>query len=65
MCRHHVSTRGVHVVVSVGCVAIMGPQEEYIEMVLTCEGDYYDPNFHVHLEDFSKRLQNLIVTGEY
>jgi len=41
----------------------MGPQEDYIEMVLTCEGDFYDPNFHVHLEDFSNRLQDLITGG--
>ena len=43
----------------------MGPQEDYIEMVLTCEGDFYDPNFHVHLEDFSNRLQDLITGGNY
>ena len=41
----------------------MGPQEQdYIETVLTCEGDYYDPEFHTQLEDFSSRLQDLITT---
>ena len=41
----------------------MGPlEEDYIETVLTCEGDFYDPEFHTQLQDFSNRLQNLITT---
>ena len=41
----------------------MGPlDEDYIETVLTCEGDFYDPEFHTQLQDFSNRLQNLITT---
>lgn len=43
----------------------MGPQEDYIETVLTCEGDFYDPEFHQQLDRFSKRLQELITSGEY
>lgn len=42
----------------------MGPQEDYIETILTCKGDYYDPEFHVHLENFSQKLEQLIVDGE-
>ena len=45
-------------------VPTMGPQEDYIETVLTCEGDYYDPDFHNQLQDFSQRLQDLLVTGQ-
>ena len=41
----------------------MGPvEEDYIETVLTCEGDFYDPEFHTQLQSFSDRLQNLITT---
>ena len=41
----------------------MGPlEEDYIETVLTCEGDFYDPEFHTQLQDFSNRLQDLITT---
>ena len=43
----------------------MGPQEDYIETVLTCEGDFYDPEFHQQLHNFSKRLQELITSGTY
>ncbi|KAK2154522.1 hypothetical protein LSH36_266g01008 [Paralvinella palmiformis] len=42
----------------------MGPQEEYIETVVTCEGDYYDPEFHTHLQNLSKRLQSLLTEGD-
>ena len=29
----------------------MGPlEEDYIETVLTCEGDFYDPEFHTQLQ---------------
>lgn len=48
-----------------GLVPIMGPQEEYIETVVTCEGDYYDPEFHTHLQNLSKRLQSLLTEGVY
>ena len=41
----------------------MGPQEDYIETVLTCEGDYYDPEFHKGLVDFSQKLESLINAG--
>jgi hypothetical protein len=43
----------------------MGPQEDYIETVLTCEGDYYDPEFPGQLEKFSERLRHLLLDGEY
>ena len=43
----------------------MGPQEDYIETVLTCEGDFYDPEFHEQLHDFSRRLQELITSGKW
>ena len=62
------ATRMLDLVFAIVCfqdLATMGPQEDYIEMVLTCEGDFYDPNFHVHLEDFSNRLQDLIAGGNY
>lgn len=43
----------------------MGPQmEDYIETVVTCEGDFYDPKFHTQLLDLKTRLQDLIVTGK-
>ena len=41
----------------------MGTTEDYIETVLTCEGDFYDPEFHSQLEEFSQRLQHLISPG--
>lgn len=44
----------------------MGPQsEDYIEAVLTCEGDYYDPDFHIQLQNFNRKLEDLIVQGKY
>lgn len=43
----------------------MGVEEDYIETVLTCEGDFYDPEFHTHLEAFSKELQQLIADGRF
>ena len=43
----------------------MGPQaEDYIQTVLTCEGDFYDPLFHERLEDFSSKLEQLILEGK-
>ena len=36
----------------------------YIEMILTCKGDYYDPDFHSSLNDFSLKLKHLIAKGE-
>ena len=42
----------------------MGPQaEDYIQTVLTCEGDFYDPEFHEHLRDFSDKLESLLAEG--
>jgi hypothetical protein len=41
----------------------MGPQEDYIETVFTCEGDYHDPHLKDRLEDFQKSLKDLLLTG--
>lgn len=41
----------------------MGP-DDYIETVLTCKGDYYDPEFPRQLERFSESLRQLIQTGD-
>jgi hypothetical protein len=43
----------------------MGPQEDYIETVFTCEGDINDPNLHSRLEDFQSRLRELLSTGKH
>ena len=44
---------------------MMGPQEDYIETVFTCEGDYDDPHLQDRLEDFKKSLKDLLLTGAY
>ncbi|KAH3849766.1 hypothetical protein DPMN_092170 [Dreissena polymorpha] len=41
----------------------MGPQEDYIETVFTCEGDYHDPHLQDRLEDFQRSLKDLLRTG--
>lgn len=44
----------------------MGPQaEDYIQTVLTCEGDFYDPQFHEQLQTFSTELERLLIEGEH
>ncbi|XP_041357047.1 uncharacterized protein LOC121374149 [Gigantopelta aegis] len=40
----------------------MGPQEDYIETVVTCEGDYHDPELHSRIETFRKELKDLLLT---
>ena len=43
----------------------MGPQaEDYIETVLTCEGDFYDPEFHDQLVAFSEKLGEILLEGK-
>ncbi|XP_074643659.1 uncharacterized protein LOC141900589 isoform X2 [Tubulanus polymorphus] len=42
----------------------MGPPDDYIETVLTCEGDYYDPDFPSRLEAFKQNLQGLLLKDE-
>ncbi|XP_053394264.1 uncharacterized protein LOC123524965 isoform X2 [Mercenaria mercenaria] len=42
----------------------MGPQEDYIETVFTCEGDYHDPHLKDRLEDFQKSLKDLLLTDK-
>jgi len=41
----------------------MGPQSQYLETVLTCEGDFYSPDFHRQLSVFRERLHQLIFLG--
>ena len=41
----------------------MGPQEDYIETVFTCEGDFDDPHLQDRLEDFQSSLKDLLLTG--
>jgi len=42
----------------------MGPQEDYIETVFTCEGDFHDPHLKDRIEDFQKSLKDLLLTGK-
>ncbi|CAG2251845.1 unnamed protein product [Mytilus edulis] len=42
----------------------MGPQEDYIETVFTCEGDINDPNLQSRLEDFQSQLKELLSTDK-
>ncbi|XP_033738014.1 serine-rich adhesin for platelets-like [Pecten maximus] len=42
----------------------MGPQEDYIETVFTCEGDINDPNLQSRLEDIRKGLRDLLSTDK-
>ncbi|XP_052274535.1 uncharacterized protein LOC127874327 isoform X2 [Dreissena polymorpha] len=42
----------------------MGPQEDYIETVFTCEGDYHDPHLQDRLEDFQRSLKDLLRTDK-
>ncbi|KAL8622447.1 hypothetical protein ACOMHN_034112 [Nucella lapillus] len=39
----------------------MGPQEDYIETVVTCEGDFHDPQLKDRLRHFQQRLENLLL----
>ncbi|XP_064605082.1 mucin-2-like [Liolophura sinensis] len=39
----------------------MGPQEDYIETVFTCKGDFNDPNLHLQLEEFYEGLRSLLL----
>ena len=42
----------------------MGPQEDYIEAVVTCEGDFHDPKLQDRLQRFQQRLESLLLEGE-
>ncbi|XP_052775698.1 nuclear receptor coactivator 6-like isoform X2 [Mya arenaria] len=42
----------------------MGPQEDYIETVFTCEGDFHDPHLKDRLEDFKRSLKDLLLTDK-
>lgn len=39
----------------------MGPQEDYIETVVTCEGDFHDPQLQERLQRFQQRLERLLL----
>ncbi|XP_076440766.1 uncharacterized protein LOC143280106 [Babylonia areolata] len=39
----------------------MGPQEDYIETVVTCEGDFHDPQLQDRLQHFQQRLESLLL----
>jgi hypothetical protein len=41
----------------------MGPQEDFVETVFTCEGDINDPDLKNRLEDFRSSLKDLLSTG--
>ena len=43
----------------------MGPQGQYVDTVLTCQGNFFDPEFHHHLREFRAKLQELIVESKY
>lgn len=43
----------------------MGPQEDYIETVFTCKGDFNDPNLHLQLEEFYEGLCSLLLPGNW
>ena len=43
----------------------MGPQEDYIETVFTCEGDFHDPHLQDRLDDFQSSLKDLLLTGTF
>ncbi|KAK3591255.1 hypothetical protein CHS0354_010622 [Potamilus streckersoni] len=40
----------------------MGPQEDYIETVFTCEGNFDDPHLQARLDDFRASLKDLLLT---
>lgn len=42
----------------------MGPQEDYIETVFTCEGDFDDPHLQDRLDDFQSSLKDLLLTDK-
>ncbi|XP_076462296.1 uncharacterized protein LOC143294734 [Babylonia areolata] len=42
----------------------MGPQEDYIETVVTCEGNYDDPGLQDRLRIFTEKLENLLLKDE-
>lgn len=43
----------------------MGPQEDYIETVVTCEGDFHDPQLPHRLEFFRRQLKDLLLAGMF
>jgi hypothetical protein len=42
----------------------MGMPDDYAEIVLTCEGDFYDPSFHIQLVKFKDQFEQLISSGK-
>ncbi|KAK7484049.1 hypothetical protein BaRGS_00024661 [Batillaria attramentaria] len=43
----------------------MGPQEDYIETVVTCEGDFHDPQLPRRLECFRQQLKDLLLADTH
>lgn len=43
----------------------MGSHPMYIETVLTCEGNFYAPDFSNQLSMFCKKFESLITNGNY
>ena len=41
----------------------MGPQEDYVETLVTCEGDFHDPLLYSHVLSFQNDLQHLLIQG--
>lgn len=41
----------------------MGQEEDVVEAVLTCEGDFHDPELNSRIERFRHRLKDLLLTG--
>ncbi|CAG5121089.1 unnamed protein product [Candidula unifasciata] len=40
----------------------MGQEEDVVEAVLTCEGDFHDPELSIRIERFRHRLKDLLLT---
>ncbi|GFO18903.1 nuclear receptor coactivator 6 [Plakobranchus ocellatus] len=40
----------------------MGKEEDVVEAVLTCEGDFHDPQLYTHIEIFRNKLKDLLHT---
>ena len=42
----------------------MGKDNDVVEAVLTCEGDFHDPQLSTRIETFKERLKDLLLTGK-
>ena len=41
----------------------MGKEDDVVEAVLTCEGDFHDPELQNQIERFRHKLKDLLLTG--